>query len=262
MPKILSNLSQAERREQIILKLKHEGSVRVSALSELLSTSEVTIRSDLMELEKAGILKRVHGGAIQTVKNYYALDSSERLKERKIEKLQIAAIVNNLIDDGDNIIMNSGSTNYYIALDLCQKKNLRVITNSIQISEVFTAHNNIEVILLGGIINYQYMFTYGDDTAGQLYRYNVDKTILSADGIDVESGVTTYHYEVAELCNQMMQKASINIIAADNSKIGHTAFSQVSDLNNINYLATDEKSKRLNLQQFNKLGIEVLTPGE
>lgn len=259
MQENLTNFSQAERREEIIYHLKQNGSVRVSELSEALSTSEVTIRSDLMELEKAGILQRVHGGAIQTVRNYYALDSSERLSERKAEKLQIASIVSKLINDGDNIIMNSGSTNYYVALDLCQKKNLRVITNSIQISEVFVAHKNIEVILLGGIINYQYMFTYGDDTASQLHRYQVDKTILSADGVDFSSGITTYHYEVAELCSRMMQKASTNIIAADHTKIGHTAFSHIADLAKVNYLATDEKSKNLDLQKLKELDIKVVT---
>ncbi|NLJ70724.1 MAG: DeoR/GlpR transcriptional regulator [Clostridiaceae bacterium] len=254
------NFSQAERRQQIIQKLKLDGNVRVSDLSEMLSTSEVTIRSDLAELENSGILQRVHGGAIQTVRNYYALNASERLEERKNEKLQMAALVAKLVRDGDNIIMNSGSTCYYIALELRQKKNLRVITNSIQVSEIFAEDRDIEVILLGGLLNYQYMFTYGDDTANQLNKYQVDKTILSADGIDIKNGITTYHHEVADLCNQMLTRASLAIVAADHSKIGHTAFSQVSDLQAIDYLVTDEKSKRKNLRQFEKWGIDVLTP--
>ena len=254
------NFSQAERRQQIIQKLKLDGNVRVSDLSEMLSTSEVTIRSDLAELENSGILQRVHGGAIQTVRNYYALNASERLEERKNEKLQMAALVAKLVRDGDNIIMKSGSTCYYIALELRQKKNLRVITNSIQVSEIFAEDRDIEVILLGGLLNYQYMFTYGDDTANQLNKYQVDKTILSADGIDIKNGITTYHHEVADLCNQMLTRASLAIVAADHSKIGHTAFSQVSDLQAIDYLVTDEKSKRKNLRQFEKWGIDVLTP--
>ena len=157
MEEKFKNLSQADRREQIIQCLKEQGDVRVSELSELFSTSEVTIRSDLAELEKNGILQRVHGGAIQTLKNYYALDASQRLNARKEEKIQIANLVKDLIQDGDNIIMNSGSTNYFIAQELSQKNNICIITNSIQIAEVFSAHKRHQVVLLGGIFNDQYL---------------------------------------------------------------------------------------------------------
>ncbi len=253
------NLSQTERRTQILRRLKNDGSVRVSELSELFSTSEVTIRSDLAELENEGLLQRVHGGAVQTVKNYYALDSSERLQERKHEKLKIAANVASLINDGDNIIMNSGSTNYFVAQELRQKKNLRIITNSIEISEVFSDKTDIEIILLGGNINFHYMFTYGEDTCRQLQKYKVHKTILSADGINVQNGITTYHNEVSGLCHLIMQKASINIIVADHTKLGHTALAQIAELNSIDYLVTDRFPGSSELDQLNKLGVEVLT---
>ncbi|NLN52231.1 MAG: DeoR/GlpR transcriptional regulator [Clostridiaceae bacterium] len=259
MAQVFKNYSQAERRRQIIQKLKLDGVVRVSELSELLEASEVTIRSDLAELENSGVLQRVHGGAIQTVKNYYALDSSERLEERKNEKLQIASTVSKLVKDGDNIIINSGSTCYYIALELREKKNLKIITHSIQISEIFAENSDIEVILLGGLINYQYMFTHGDDAAHQLNKYQVDKTILSVDGIDLASGITTYHHEVADLCNQMLQKAAMRIVVADHTKIGHTAFSQVAQLDVIDYLITDNQSKEKNLAQYEKTGIDIIT---
>lgn len=140
------------------------------------------------------------------------------------------------------------------------KKNLRIITHSIQISEIFAEDHDIEVILLGGLLNYQYMFTHGDDTTHQLNKYQVDRAIISADGIDFNNGITTYHHEVADLCNQMLGRASLAIVAADNSKIGHTAFSQVSGLDAIDYLVTDKQLKPKNLRQFEKLGIEVLTP--
>ncbi len=259
MSKQYKNLSQAERRANILHRLKNDGNVRVSELSEQFSTSEVTIRSDLAELENEGLLQRVHGGAVQTVKNYYALDSSERLQERKVEKLQIAANVASLVNDGDNIIMNSGSTNYFIAQELIQKKNLRIITNSIQISEIFSANKDIEVILLGGNLNFQYLFTYGEDTSRQLEKYKVHKTILSVDGIDFDDGISTYHNEVSGLCRQMMQKASINIVAADHTKLGHTALAQIAELKMIDYLVTDTIPNSADLHKLNKLGMEVLT---
>lgn len=258
MSRFLPNLSQSERRDQIITCLKESGNVRVSELSEQFSTSEVTIRNDLAELEKAHMLQRVHGGAIQTVKNYYTLDASERLNERKAEKLQIAVNIQDLINDGDSIIMNSGSTNFYIASELANKKNLRVITNSIQIAETFSARSGIEVILLGGNLNFRYMFTHGDDAYHQLQKYKVDKTILSADGVSLESGVTTYHNEVARLLNLMILRSGVNIIAADHTKLGHTAFSKVADINKVDYLITDRKSEATKIAGFAKLGIDVL----
>ncbi len=260
MEENFKNLSQADRREQIIQCLKEQGDVRVSELSELFSTSEVTIRSDLAELEKNGILQRVHGGAIQTLKNYYALDASQRLNARKEEKIQIANLVKDLIQDGDNIIMNSGSTNYFIAQELSQKNNICIITNSIQIAEVFSAHKRHQVVLLGGIFNDQYLFTYGDDAIKQLCKYRVNKTILSADGVDIKNGITTYHNEVANLCRLMMKKASLSIVAADHTKLGHTAFSQVENLDVIDYLVTDQKSENLDLSVFDELEMEIITP--
>ncbi len=264
MNQLNQNLNQAERRAQIIACLKENGNVRVSELSELFSMSEVTIRNDLAELEKADMLKRVHGGAIQTIKNYYALDANERLNERKTEKMQIAVQVRDLISDGDSIVMNSGSTNFYIASELVNKNNLRVITNSIQIAEIFSARHDIEVILLGGNINLRYMFTHGDDAYHQLQKYKVNKSILSADGVDLDSGVTTYHNEVARLLNLMIERAAVNIIAADHTKLGHTAFSKVVAIDKVDYLVTDQKSrtlsaKALNIEQFEKLKIKVLT---
>lgn len=259
MPQYMKNLSPSERREQIVELLKKSGSVRVSELSDLFSTSEVTIRNDLAELESSGLLQRVHGGAIQTTRNYYALDYSERLKERQIQKLEIARAVSNLVKDGDSIIMNSGSTNYYIAMELRRKRKLRIITNAIQIASIFAANRDQEVVLLGGQMNYQYMFTHGDDAADQLDRYKVDKTILSADGVDLVNGVTTYHNEVAKLCRLMIAKAGVTVIAADHTKLGHTAFSAVAGLDQVDYLATDRASLNYNLQEFNQLGIEILT---
>lgn len=256
----LKKLSQADRREQIIECLREQGSVRVAELSELFSISEVTIRNDLAELENEGVLERVHGGAIQTVKNYYALDASQRLNARRVEKTQIASVAKEFVKDGENIIMNSGSTNYFIAQELVQKENIRIITNSIQIAEIFSASKSHEVILLGGIFNEQYLFTYGDDAIKQLCKYQVDKTILSADGIDINNGITTYHNEVASLCGLMLQKSACGIVVADHTKLGHTAFSKLADLDSIDYLITDQNSEDFDLSVFDEYSMKVVTP--
>lgn len=247
------------RRNSILEILNRSGKVRVAHLSDVLGTSEVTIRNDLSELEKNGYLERVPGGAVQTMKNYYNMDLQQRKNEHATEKQTIAAAAVSLINDGDTLLINAGTTTYFTALELKRFKNLKIVTNSISVAVELGGAPTFHVQLLGGDVNPQYSFTYGNIALDQLRRYKADKVILSVDGVCCEEGLTTYHAEEAEVSKLMIERARTTIVVADYTKIGHESFSQIADLSAAAYLVTNKRAEAEILDEIRAYGVSVVT---
>lgn len=245
------------RRRRIKEILDQEGKVRVTELSQLFGISEVTIRSDLSELENEGVLDRVHGGAIPTSRSYYNMNFRERKDSNVEEKKRIAAEVALMIEDGETVIINSGTTTYYIALELKTHRNLSIVTNSISIAMELGQLSNLHIILLGGLINPQYSFTYGDDTINHLKRYKADKLILSVDGVNAGAGLTTYHFQESEVNKVMMDRVNNTIAVADYSKIGRESFSRIASIDMIDYLVTNSTANSQELEKISAKGVEI-----
>lgn len=246
------------RRNQILELLNQTGKVRVQTLSQRLGASEVTIRNDLSMLEKSGYLERVPGGAVQTMKNYYNMDLQQRRNENAAAKQSIAHIAASLINDGDTLFLNAGTTTYFTALDLKRYKNLKIVTNSISIAVELASVPSYHVLLLGGMINPQYSFTYGVSVLNELRRYKADKAILSIDGV-CSDGITTYHSEEAEVSKMMIERARTTIIVADHTKIGRESFTHINELMDGYYLITNKSENIDLLDELTELGITVLT---
>ena len=245
------------RRRRIKEILGKEGKVKVTELGQLFGTSEVTIRSDLSELEKEGALERVHGGAIPISRTYYNMNFYERKASNVDEKRRIAAAVASMIEDGETVMINSGTTTYFIACELKNHKNLSIVTNSVSIAMELGQLSNLHIILLGGSINVQYSFTYGNDAISQLKKYKTDKLILSVDGISADAGITTYHFQESEVNKTMMERVNNTIIVADYSKIGRESFSNIASIEMIDYLITNNSANREELDKIEEKGVEV-----
>lgn len=247
------------RRKKILEMLDRDGQVRVTQLSEALGATVVTIRSDLAALEQDGYLERITGGAIQTVKNYYNMEFQKRKQENMQYKKAIAAATANLVNDGEMLMINSGTTTYYTAVELKRHKNLNIVTNSISVAVELGAHPTFRVILLGGEINAQYSFIYGNDAITQLKKYKADKAILSIDGIHNDVGMTTYHAEEAEVDKLMMERSRQTIIVADYTKLGHESFSNIGSLSDAYTWVTNECAEGQLLDKIRSRGVEVIT---
>ncbi len=247
-----------ERRQRILSILNRDGQVKVSQLSQDLGTSVVTIRSDLAALERDGYLERTSGGAVQTVNNFYHLDFRFRTQRNLQSKKEIAAGVSSLVQDGETLFINSGTTTYFTAIELKKNKNLNIVTNSLTVAVELGSVPTFRVLLLGGEINAQYSFTYGNEVLQQLRKYKADKAILSMDGVDMEAGLTTYHAEEAEVDRVMMERARQIIVAADATKFGHESFSYVGDLNKIQTWVTNEEIQAEYCDLVRQQGLDVL----
>jgi len=247
------------RRKRIIEAITRDGMVKVTQLSKLLDTSEVTIRSDLSKLEKDGLLERVSGGAVINRNNYYNMVFHNKKRERAEEKQSIAAEVANIIQDGDTLIINSGSTTYFIAMELKRYKNLNIVTNSVYVAMELGIVPTFRIILLGGEINTQYYFSYGNDAMLQLGKYMADKTILSVDGVTAEAGITTYHPEETAVNKMMIEQSRQTIIAADYTKIGHVSFSHIADISQIDVCVTNKTADPKLLSEIAGHNVEIIT---
>ena len=245
------------RRKKILELLEKNGSVRVTELSNIFSISEVTIRTDLADMENKGLLTRVHGGAVSSYKPYYNMSLNQRMSTNQEQKEIIAKKIAGMIDDNDTIMLNSGTTTLLVFRAIPRNLNLSIVTNSISIALEGTTNPNFNIILLGGLINSKYQFTFGDDAIRQLKSYHADKLILSVDGIDSEHGLSTYYDKEAEIDRIMLEQSNVNIVAADHSKFNRCAFTKISELSVADYIVTDSSVPESLKNKFSKNSIKI-----
>jgi len=227
-----------ERKAKIIELIQENGIVKVAALSEILNISEVTIRSYLTDMEKMGLLTRVHGGAISSYKPYCSMNFNQRLETNQTEKERIASKIADMIEPNDTVMLNAGTTTLLAFRQLPANYNLNIVTNSISIALEASENPNYNITLVGGQVNSKYQFTYGADAAQQLTNYHANKLVLSVDGIDIENGFSTYYSEETPIDKTMINQCDVCIIVADKSKFRRNAFAKISNLDCADFIVT------------------------
>jgi len=233
------NINTVQRREKIIELVCDSGSVSVSKLSRLFSVSTVTIRNDLSHLEDKGCLFRYYGGAI--INKQFAFDKPLQFKRRinSSNKNMIAQCAADLVQDGDHIILDSGSTTALMVPYLKNKRDLIVMTNALNIAYDLAANTDIEVLVAGGNVRKNTYSISGPIVEQLLKMYHFNKLFLGIDGIDLDAGITTPNFDEA-LVNKAMCHASEQIIAVtDATKFGRKSFCLIERIENIHCLVTD-----------------------
>ena len=262
MDKVAGNgeLTSYSRRTAIMDALDRDGEVRVNDLSDRLHTSVITIRKDLDELEKEGLLERVHGGAIKNFRIQKNMAYTERLNTKKAEKIKIALATAKLINDNDSVIINVGTTSLYVAQQFQYKRGLIAITNSLQIFNEIAYYKNVTSFFLGGRFHHEMEFTYGDDTLEQLNKYNADKLIIGMDGIDLEEGVTTNNHAEDSIMLRMMERSNEKILIVDDSKIGKVTFAHIAPLSAFDVIVTNYSPDHTQFySDAERIGLHVIT---
>lgn len=250
-------LSAEQRREQIIKNIQQQGKVKVAELSREFGISEVTIRNDLELLESQGQLNRVHGGAVGVNPLYGNMNLNERYNTNVDAKKALAEKVAELVEDNDTIMMNAGTTLTYVLHALQGKKNISIVTNSIQNANEINSSPSFNVILLGGQIDARYQFTFGHDTICQLENYHANKCILSLDGINLSYGLSLYYANEASTIRKMMELSGTVIVAADSSKLGKNTFTKIAPVDQMDILVTNRSDKTEEIQMLKDEGIIV-----
>lgn len=185
-------MSQKIRQEQILEILKKQGYVTVRYLSDALQYSTATINRDLNSMQRSGLVKRSYGG-VEIAKKKKIAPLTQRQFYRKKEKRRIAEEAVKLIKSGDTVFLDGSTTVQYMIPFLSQRKDIRIITNSLRLA-IELGDSNMEIICLGGRITERPYVLYSDQTLENVMRYHPDKMFFSVDRITESGDVHSYYY--------------------------------------------------------------------
>lgn len=232
-----------ERRNKIVEFLQRDKKVVVSNLGPLFKVTEETIRRDLEKLENEGIATKTYGGAILNESLHIDIPYTIRKKSNVPGKQYIGDIVSSIIKDGDHIMLDGSSTAVYIAKKLKGKKNLTIITNSIEILLELSDVKGWNILSTGGSLKGGALALVGHQAEKMIKSYNVDKAIVSCKGLDTEKGITDSNEEDAHVKKLMLDSAQTKILAVDSSKFDRVSFTKIVDMSVIDMLITDNEVK-------------------
>ena len=250
--------SQTERQKRIIELVQRDGHVRVPELSKSLNVSEITIRRDLSMLEKKSLLERTHGGAISTRQIHYEVNYNNRLDFELENKDIIAKTAADLINDGDTVFINGGSTTFHV-FRYINRKNVKILTTNAGCIGQVNENQGIELTLAGGLYSPRSNTFSGVFTNEILNRVNANKAILGVHGISCRFGLTTPIQQSSEATKIMINRTKGEIIViADHRKIGLVCDYVTAPVNRITTLITDSFPSKEYIKDFEDLGIKVI----
>ncbi|MDP2560751.1 transcriptional repressor AgaR [Psychrobium sp. 1_MG-2023] len=251
-------MNTIKRRHDIVQLALSEGKVFVNDLVSRFGYSAVTIRSDLNYLHKKGLLIRARGGAIASNRISQELSVDEKLHKNVHIKRRLAQSVCELIDEGDAIILDSGTTTEEVAKCLASFRRLVVMTNGLNIAQNLLHSDDFEVMMTGGTLRKTSMSFYGRQAEDSIERYYFDKVILGVDGIDFNSGITT-HFEYEAILNRTMcDVAKEVIVVTDSSKFNRAGIHKICGFDQIDTFVTDSKIPDAFAQTLEKSGVKLI----
>jgi len=249
----------SEERHQIILNiLENQGSLLVTDLVSQFDVSEMTIRRDLDVLERKGLLRRVHGGAVSDRGRSYEPPFLSRSTTHQEEKARIGKIAAELVRSGDSITLDVGTTTLEVARNLADKQNLTIITPCFQIASLLCENPAIRLILTGGILRHSELSMVGHLAERVFDEFYVDKLFLAAAGIDFESGLTEYNLEDTLVKQAMIRTAKQVILVTDASKFNRVAFTAIAPINVVDTVVTDKAINSSIAARLQELNIDVI----
>ncbi|MGE5704167.1 MAG: DeoR/GlpR family DNA-binding transcription regulator [Clostridia bacterium] len=252
-----------ERKEYILEQLHTAGKVRTNDLVEKLQVSSETIRRYLEELEYENKCKRVYGGAVKI-----NLDREEpSLFTREIlyaeEKKRIGRVAASLVQNGDIIVIDDGTTSLQMIHFLGNKKNLTIITNSVTaltllVDSVNKGLLDCEIYFIGGKVQPKHFRITGSVAQDMLENFYVDKAFVSIDGIVLNKGITSFDAERALMVRKFIDHAKQSIVLTDHSKLGSSNLYKIADLKEIDIVISDVPAPKDWVAQLDAKDIEWL----
>lgn len=244
----------SRRKEEIIDLLASDSHISIPEMSKILGVSTATVRNDLNDLANRGMLIRTHGGAILTPPS-----SLTRKQKRMIEeKNRIGKAAATLVNDGDTIIVEAGTTIATFVKYLLGKRDVRVVTNSTFILPYARMNPGIHLAILGGEFRPSTETCGGPITLSQLETFHVQRAFIGTDGFSLENGLYADAVDQVEIVKKMYEQAETTILLADSAKYGKKGFVPTLSLTEIDILITDTGLPQKIITQIEKAGIQVI----
>ncbi len=252
------NLLAETRRRRILDWLQEEGSARVRTLSEAFSVSEPTIRQDLERLEADGYIVREHGGAFLATMPQQVQALALHHLVNMDAKRAIGRVAAALVNDGETIIVDAGSTTTEVARNLMRRQDLHVITNALNITLILGANPSCTIHMPGGQFKAPTLSLSGEKSAGYFENIFAEKLFLATAGASLDAGLTFPAFADLYVKRAMIQAAREIILVADSTKIGRVSFAMLGPLTLVNRLITDAGIRDEDRRAIEKMGIEIV----
>jgi DeoR family galactitol utilization operon repressor len=244
----------SEREKEIIRLLAGDPGISVTRMSELLNVSVVTIRSDLTDLEQKGVLLRTRGGATPA----YHPNVLERQSLNVEAKSRIAQAAAAMVNDGDTIMIEAGTTTALVARHLLGKRFVNIVTNSTLILPFARTNPGIHLTVVGGEFRPASESMVGPLALAELERFHVRLAFVGTDGFSLEGGLTTHLVEGGEIVRRMAERSELVVLVADSSKYGKVGFVRVLPVQGVHRLITDTGLEERAERELAGVGLQVI----
>lgn len=252
-----SGFIPADRQKRIQRLLQERGVVKVTDLSGLLGVSEITIRRDLDTLEKSGDLERTHGGAVYNQRMRIEPRYAQKDAIHREEKEAIGRAAAKLVEAGDTLLINSGSTTKQVIRNLKMSK-ARIITSNLG-AVIEAQESEMELILIGGLLRRQSNSLVGSLATLSLQQVYGSKAFIGVDGLSVKYGLTTPILEEAEIAREMIRRTpGPVVVVADHSKLSVVSNFMTAPIDQVDILVTDQGLNNELREELEKIGIKVI----
>ena len=251
-----------ERKNKIYDILQKDKRVVVGELAKLFEVSEETIRRDLDKLESEGLVIKSYGGAVLSDDGQSDMPIDVRKRTNVEGKQKIAEIISSRITDGTSIMLDSSSTALFVAKAIKTRKNITIITNSLEILIELKEQKNWKIFSSGGLLGEDSLALVGSQADKMLSGFHVDTAIISCKGFDINKGFTDSNDMHASTKRTMLSNCDKRVLAVDSTKFNKIAFNVVGGLDDIDVIATDVKPSEEWLNKFRFAGVECLYPAE
>ena len=230
----------AERQKKMMEYIEANTSAQIHELAQFFQVSEATVRRDLDDLDRQGVLKRTHGGAIKVDRSTsYEHMYSEKIHLMTDEKQRIAEAAARMVHHGDTVIIDSGTTTFFIGQALSQHEQLTIITNDLYLAYQIPIHPSSTLIVTGGMRRQGRQELVGTLTENFIRETHVDVAFIGADGVDLTGGITNANFAEVGVKKLMIKAAMRSVVATDHSKFGRVALARICDLGDVDLLLTD-----------------------
>ena len=227
-----------ERRSKLLELVRERGFAALPDLAELLTVSESTVRRDLEALEESGHARRTHGGVFYTGASPKLPHFDQLQPAHWDKKRALARIAAELIEDGDTVLLDGGTTTYEVARLLVGRP-LQIVTNSLPVANLFASNATTDLVLLGGYVYPRTGVSLGPYANEMLARLNVRRTVLSVAGIN-DRGFYNSNLLLVETERAMMRAGEEVIVVADSTKFGHQSLAHLASLEEATQLVVDD----------------------
>ena len=247
-----------ERQQEILRRARADGRVDVVRLADELAVTSETVRRDLSVLERAGVVRRVHGGAIPIERLGFepALAARDAVLTGEKERIAKAALAE--LPDGGAIIIDAGSTTGRLAEVLPADRELTVVVNAPPLATSLAMRSNVTVIMLGGRVRGRTLATVDDMALAPLAQLHVDVAFMATNGLSVECGLTTPDPAEASVKRAMIAAARRTVLLADHTKVGSDYLARFGSLSEVDLLISDSGLDDDVAEELEQAGLRVV----